>query len=106
MPPQNRSKVPIGTLLEGKFRVTREIGRGGMAAVYEAENIDIGKRIAVKILAAELITSRGVRVRGHPQSIHLRRLRFRHVRRAALPGDGAARGRKPVRHDDASAPAR
>jgi serine/threonine protein kinase len=63
MPVQNKSHVPIGTVLEGKFRVTREIGRGGMAAVYEAENIDIGKRVAVKILAAELITSRVVRER-------------------------------------------
>src|SRR5688572_21023671 len=57
------SKVPLGTILEGKFRISREIGRGGMAAVYEAENIDIGKRVAVKILAAELITSRIVRER-------------------------------------------
>jgi serine/threonine-protein kinase len=63
MATQNQSKVPDGTLLEGKFRVTREIGRGGMAAVYEAENVDIGKRVAVKILAAELITSRIVRER-------------------------------------------
>src|SRR3954451_24197103 len=54
---QNQSKVPDGTLLEGKFRVTREIGRGGMAAVYEAENVDIGKRVAVKVLAAELTSS-------------------------------------------------
>jgi eukaryotic-like serine/threonine-protein kinase len=60
---QNKSQVPIGTVLEGKFRITREIGRGGMAAVYEAENIDIGKRVAVKVLAAELITSRVVRER-------------------------------------------
>jgi serine/threonine protein kinase len=63
MPVQNKSQVPIGTVLEGKFRITREIGRGGMAAVYEAENIDIGKRVAVKVLAAELITSRVVRER-------------------------------------------
>ncbi len=63
MPSQNQSQVPVGTVLEGKFRVTKEIGRGGMAAVYEAENIDIGKRVAVKILAAELITSRVVRER-------------------------------------------
>ncbi|HTQ05857.1 MAG TPA: serine/threonine-protein kinase [Polyangiaceae bacterium] len=60
---QNKSNVPLGTVLEGKFRITREIGRGGMAAVYEAENIDIGKRVAVKVLAAELITSRVVRER-------------------------------------------
>src|SRR6185369_5941402 len=63
MPSQNQSQVPVGTVLEGKFRITKEIGRGGMAAVYEAENIDIGKRVAVKILAAELITSRIVRER-------------------------------------------
>ena len=63
MPSQNQSEVPVGTVLEGKFRITKEIGRGGMAAVYEAENVDIGKRVAVKILAAELITSRVVRER-------------------------------------------
>lgn len=63
MPHSDSSQVPIGTVLEGKFRVTQEIGRGGMAAVYEAENVDIGKRVAVKILSAELITSRVVRER-------------------------------------------
>ncbi len=57
------SKVPIGTVLVGKYRITREIGRGGMAVVYEAENVQIGKRVAVKVLAAELITSRVVRER-------------------------------------------
>jgi eukaryotic-like serine/threonine-protein kinase len=34
-----------------------------MAAVYEAENIAIGKRVAVKILSPELVTSRVVRER-------------------------------------------
>jgi serine/threonine-protein kinase len=57
MPPSNTSKIPIGTVLAEKYRLTREIGRGGMAAVYEAENIHIGKRVAVKVLAAELTTS-------------------------------------------------
>src|SRR6187431_2051403 len=60
MPSQNQSQVPVGTVLEGKFRITKEIGRGGMAAVYEAENVDIGKRVAVKVLAAELVSSRTV----------------------------------------------
>src|SRR5687767_14867542 len=59
----NKAKIPVGFVLSGKYRITREIGRGGMAAVYEAENIDIGKRVAVKVLAAELITSRVVRER-------------------------------------------
>ncbi len=34
-----------------------------MASVYEAVNVDIGKRVAVKILSAELISSRVVRER-------------------------------------------
>jgi len=61
--PSNKSQVPVGTVLEGKFRITKEIGRGGMATVYEAENITLGKRVAVKILSAELVTSRIVRER-------------------------------------------
>ncbi len=52
--------VALGTILDGKFRVTKEIGRGGMAAVYEAENVDIGKRVAVKVLSAELANSKVV----------------------------------------------
>src|SRR5262245_6632234 len=57
MAPSNTSKIPLGTLLAEKYRLLRELGRGGMAAVYEAENVDIGKRVAVKVLAAELTTS-------------------------------------------------
>lgn len=51
------TKIPVGTVLAGKYRVTREIGRGGMASVYEAENVDIGKRVAIKVLNQEFISS-------------------------------------------------
>src|SRR5579864_8883433 len=54
---QPENKIGPGTLLVGKYRVTRELGRGGMAAVYEAEHVNIGKRVAVKVLAAELTNS-------------------------------------------------
>ena len=53
----NKAKIPVGTVLAGKYRITREIGRGGMAAVYEAANVDIGKRVAIKVLAQELTAS-------------------------------------------------
>jgi serine/threonine-protein kinase len=53
----NESKIPVGTLLVGKYRVAREIGRGGMAAVYEAEQLSLGKKVAVKVLASELSAS-------------------------------------------------
>ncbi|MES1204503.1 MAG: protein kinase [Pseudomonadota bacterium] len=40
----------VGSLIGGRYRVHRLRGEGGMGRVYEAEHIEIGKRVAVKIL--------------------------------------------------------
>jgi tRNA A-37 threonylcarbamoyl transferase component Bud32 len=40
----------IGSMLLGRYRITAQIGQGGMGAVYEAEHTLIGKRVAVKVL--------------------------------------------------------
>ncbi|HEY4395045.1 MAG TPA: serine/threonine-protein kinase, partial [Polyangia bacterium] len=40
----------VGTVVGGRYYVRRLCGEGGMGRVFEAEHIDIGKRVALKIL--------------------------------------------------------
>jgi eukaryotic-like serine/threonine-protein kinase len=39
-----------GTLFANRYRVTRKLGGGGMADVYLAEDQELGRRVAIKIL--------------------------------------------------------
>jgi serine/threonine-protein kinase len=40
----------IGRTILGQFMITRRIGEGGMGVVYEAEQIGLGRKVAVKFL--------------------------------------------------------
>jgi serine/threonine protein kinase len=41
-----------GAIIDDKYRIVRLLGAGGMGAVYEAENLRIGRRVAIKVMHA------------------------------------------------------
>jgi tetratricopeptide (TPR) repeat protein/TolB-like protein len=44
-----------GGLFAGKYRITREIGKGGMGALFEAEDVKLKRPVALKFLPRELL---------------------------------------------------
>ena len=52
--------LETGQIIEGKYRIVRLLGEGGMGAVYEGENVRINRRVAIKVLHAGLTENKEV----------------------------------------------
>ena len=52
--------VKAGDTLEGRYKIIKTVGEGGMGTVYLAEHMLIKRRVAIKILRPELATDAAV----------------------------------------------
>src|SRR3954462_11925392 len=51
--------VRLSTAIADRYRIERELGRGGMATVYLAEDLKHHRKVAIKVLHPELAAALG-----------------------------------------------
>lgn len=55
---QTTLTLPVERAIDGKYRLDRRIGRGGMGAVYEATDSRLNRKVAVKVMVGTLFGNR------------------------------------------------
>jgi eukaryotic-like serine/threonine-protein kinase len=83
----------VGRVVDERYRVVGLIGRGGMGAVFEAEHLKLKKRVAFKVVRAELAGNGEVAARFAREAMATAQFEHPHVASAldfgTLPEGGA-----------------
>jgi serine/threonine-protein kinase len=74
-------------LIATRYRIERQLGRGGMATVYLAHDEELGRRVAVKVLAQHLVDDEEFRARFQREARLAARLSHPNVVRIFDAGD-------------------
>lgn len=73
--------LTAGTLIAGKYRVERELGRGGMGVVVAATHVDLDQHVAIKILQKSAALSPDALARFSREAKAAAKIRSEHVTR-------------------------
>ncbi|MEM1029878.1 MAG: protein kinase [Myxococcota bacterium] len=89
-----RAEALVGKVVDGRYRVERIIGKGGMGTVYACRHIVVGKTFAMKVLRAGVERSEEVLQRFIREAQAANAVRSRHICEMSdfgqLPGRGGA----------------
>src|SRR5262245_57327535 len=66
--------LAIGDIIATRYQLARFIARGGMGEVYEATDLELGNRIAIKTIRAERVGDPGAIVRLKREVLAARRV--------------------------------
>jgi eukaryotic-like serine/threonine-protein kinase len=87
-PRMSPDALKSGDLLAGKYRIERVLGQGGMGVVIAATHLQLGQRVAIKVMRKEVINDEAVE-RFLREARALVRLRSEHVARVIDVGETA-----------------
>jgi eukaryotic-like serine/threonine-protein kinase len=79
--PSQRSPIPPGQRLAGKYRIEREIGAGAMGVVVEAWHVELDQSVAIKFLNQEFASNEEVAERFRREARAAVRIESEHVAR-------------------------
>ena len=81
----------IGATVAGRWRVVAPVGAGAVGAVWVAEDLQLGRRVALKILHDELAARLQAAERFRREALALARLRHPHAVHVYDHGDDGGR---------------
>jgi len=69
----------VGQVIGGRYRIEALIGEGGMGAVYRAEQMDLRKKVAIKVLHRDMLLNAEVVARFEREAVAGGRITHPHV---------------------------
>ncbi|UCC75288.1 MAG: serine/threonine protein kinase, partial [Gemmatimonadota bacterium] len=66
-------------MTQGRYEIERELGQGGMAAVYLAHELALDRRVAIKIMSPAVLMERGTVGRFKQEAITIAALKHPHI---------------------------